>query len=632
MASRTGASAADAILALAPLVDTNKRVIYSSPTSVSADFKVACTAQKQIPLTLVQTLDANMVPTADITSEVDDGSVTVDVSRLTRRTAQLRLVNDDGRFTPNDVTDPFFWNNMFRVYRGLRYIDSLGRETSEYVCLGTFLVDRPEVFVEKNMSVITVDGSDRFKQIATGGFGSDMTFPPGTLVSTVIQAVLFDSGIPLRQTSIDCLLGRFETAPGSSLIPDPSFETSIGSSWANGLASPVIKQYGVTTDWVMYPGNPNASVARVNASGMQTSDGGNWCVSVNGNGAGFSFPNTTFIAGVKYTFSAYFRSSPNAVIPPIVAVIVHSAEDSTDNAFEYFSIMNPLVLTPEQEVSMGDMSQWTQPWMFMKVDWTPTQERVGAVVQFCQEAGSFDWAGSYDANSGTFFPGGTLNMSARPFLMDNVYFGGSAYKSARRVNTSLHWSVGDNRSDFLQNLYDQFALEGYFDVYGIYHVIDSKNPAYDTPVWTFAPGPEAVMLGVTRTQDDLTLVNKVVVKNSDSTTNVTDQIIWTKSITDPLSPYHSSRIGNRVLVYSAPLVTLMEQGIAVLDKLFRENCAIAEQIKLPTVCLPFLDGGDAIQITEPLSGLSDKYQCKRFTVPLRESRMTIESTRAEPVS
>lgn len=190
----------------------SRLTLLATPDTVSDAFIAAITSAKQTPIARVDILEpTSKTVVASVEDDVDDGSVTVDVSRGNRRTFQIRLLNADGRYTPTATMTYFAFNSLVRVYRGFRYIDSRGGETDEFCLLGTFMVDRPEVFVERNMSVMTVDGSDRWKVIASGGFPgptSPRTFAVGTHVNEIIREVAILSGLTDDELNLDQLNDR----------------------------------------------------------------------------------------------------------------------------------------------------------------------------------------------------------------------------------------------------------------------------------------------------------------------------------------------------------------------------------------------------------------------------------------
>lgn len=376
---------------------------------ISTAFSAALQSGVQTVISKVEMLNSTSLAVVSTISDIDDGSVTVDVNRQTRRTFQLRLTNADYVQT---ASDRFPLNSVMRVYRGLRYwSDSAGTTVDEYVLLGTFMIDRVEVFVERNMSVVTIDGSDFWKKIATGGFAYGQSFASGTHVNTVISTAAVASGLTVDQLALD----------------------------------------------------PLAS-------------------------------------------------------------------------------------------------------------WSSAKKQLGA---------------------------------------------------------PLSWEPGDSRSDFIANVAKSFGLSIYFDVSGNLVSKQVVDPDTATEVWTFGSGESSVMLGITKTQNDLKLVNHIIVTGEGSAAQTARAEI---ADNDPTSATYIGTIGDRVMVVSSPLVTTNEQALALAVKTYIENALIDEEIKLPTICLPHLEGDDVIRVIESQwSGTFDKYLAQRFDVPLRESRQVIETKKGRTI-
>lgn len=152
-----------------------------------------------------------------------DGTVDLDVTRGTRRTLTMSLLNPDGAFTPDknalsDIDwDGFFYvNRLIRLWRGVRY-DS-GEE--ELVPIGTFMVDKAETLVERGMSTVVIAGSDLWKKFTKSQFGLPRKFAKGTALNTVIKTLATEAGV--TQINLDPLAGR--TSASNTLQTDKNVE------------------------------------------------------------------------------------------------------------------------------------------------------------------------------------------------------------------------------------------------------------------------------------------------------------------------------------------------------------------------------------------------------------------------
>lgn len=149
-------------------------------------------------------------PTKKITNFISDGNVDIDTSRLIRRTAELTIVNPDGRYTPRKTTadnNPvglIYLNRLILIERGVHY----GRNQHIYVPVGTFMVDIAEVISERNMTIVVLTMSDLAKKISKSYFPRAQEWPKGTPYNTIINQVLDDCGFPIIRRNVDSLLGR----------------------------------------------------------------------------------------------------------------------------------------------------------------------------------------------------------------------------------------------------------------------------------------------------------------------------------------------------------------------------------------------------------------------------------------
>lgn len=141
--------------------------------------------------------------TGDASNILVDGSVDLDVTRAARRTFTATLLNRDGEWSPSsDWAGLFYVDRNIRIWRGLVYSDG----TDELVPVGTFLIDHADVIVERNMSVVNLSGTDRWKKFSKSMFTTPQTFVAGTALNTVIESII--SGATITEWVLDPLLSR----------------------------------------------------------------------------------------------------------------------------------------------------------------------------------------------------------------------------------------------------------------------------------------------------------------------------------------------------------------------------------------------------------------------------------------
>lgn len=147
--------------------------------------------------------DLNVIESLRPTLNVVDGGVDVDITRGNRRTFQMNLLNNNAEFSPGtDLSGLFYVDRAVRIWRGVGY----GADTEELVPAGTFLIDKADVTVERNMSIVTLSGQDRWKMLAKSQFTVPTTYAAATPLNDVFRDMASEAGV--TQLVLDALLDR----------------------------------------------------------------------------------------------------------------------------------------------------------------------------------------------------------------------------------------------------------------------------------------------------------------------------------------------------------------------------------------------------------------------------------------
>ena len=140
---------------------------------------------------------------ADSTNILIDGAVDIDTTRPARRTFTATLLNNFGEWSPeSDWSGLFYVDRLIRLYRGFVFNDG----SEEVVPIGTFYIDHADVEVERNMSLVVLSGTDKWKKIAKSVFTAPVTWNAGTALNTVIIDIV--SGAGVSSMSLDTLGSR----------------------------------------------------------------------------------------------------------------------------------------------------------------------------------------------------------------------------------------------------------------------------------------------------------------------------------------------------------------------------------------------------------------------------------------
>jgi hypothetical protein len=148
----------------------------------------SATSWTQLPK--LEWLNPDLTLKQDLTAEVLDGSVSVELGVESRRGFQLTLENKGGLWTPTNspLTQPLFMNNILRISSGMVLTDG----TIEYVPLGTFRVNR--AMADTEARTIAVDGRDFWKDFSWG-LRFTARFAPSTTLNAIIASLAANVGI-----------------------------------------------------------------------------------------------------------------------------------------------------------------------------------------------------------------------------------------------------------------------------------------------------------------------------------------------------------------------------------------------------------------------------------------------------
>jgi hypothetical protein len=166
-----------------------------------------------------------------------DGVVDVDISRGTRRTMVMSLLNENAEFSPDSQWGGLFYvNRLVRLHRGLVVGGNPDAEQIEWVPLGTFMIDKTETLVERQMSTVVFSGSDLWKKFHKAQFTGTKSWAAGTSYNEIITFLCTNSGVTKYQ--LDPLSNR--PSNSKNITTRLSFEK--GETCGDALSK-------VATDW-----------------------------------------------------------------------------------------------------------------------------------------------------------------------------------------------------------------------------------------------------------------------------------------------------------------------------------------------------------------------------------------------
>lgn len=173
-------------------------------------------------------------PSGDSTDILVDGNVDVDVTRLTRRTFTSNVLNPAGVWSPgSDYSGTFYVNRLIRLWRGIDYGNA-----HELVPIGTFMIDRADIAVERNMSIVVLSGSDLWKKFGKSAFATAKTWAVGDSINTIITYIASQAGV--TRLNLDPLSSRV----AGDKVTSKKFAVEQGDNRGEAIAE-LCKSYGI---------------------------------------------------------------------------------------------------------------------------------------------------------------------------------------------------------------------------------------------------------------------------------------------------------------------------------------------------------------------------------------------------
>jgi len=143
----------------------------------------------------VEILDENENFLEEITTDIIDGSISVDGDRDSKRNFSLTIQNDNNYYTPGSAH--LIWlDKKIKLYIGIKLSDG----TYEYIPQGVFIFTNPKAISKSAQTQVILNGSD--KMAGWGKRVNNLTIAAGVNIGTAIQVVL--NGIESRFNFDDC--------------------------------------------------------------------------------------------------------------------------------------------------------------------------------------------------------------------------------------------------------------------------------------------------------------------------------------------------------------------------------------------------------------------------------------------
>jgi hypothetical protein len=128
----------------------------------------------------------------DFDGRLNQGSITVDMTRDERRMCEMTLINDD--FALNEDPDGGFWyDKIIKAYWGIEYDDAYGQPKRWEMQVGEFMIDR--IDQDRYPYLVKITGRDYTKKCLVSQILNSIQFDPSTPVENIIRALAANAGV-----------------------------------------------------------------------------------------------------------------------------------------------------------------------------------------------------------------------------------------------------------------------------------------------------------------------------------------------------------------------------------------------------------------------------------------------------
>lgn len=226
------------------------------------------------------------------------------------------------------------------------------------------------------------------------------------------------------------------------------------------------------------------------------------------------------------------------------------------------------------------------------------------------------WVNPYVIGAGTNFGTAVQDIvrNRYPLLTEGDFlFTPTSYTTPKLVfgldNSRDPWKAA-------QDMAASVGFELFFDAMGVCTFQPIPDYGSQVPVFTYAEGEEAIILGVQRsTVDEETYSHWIVSGTSSSNTGVPPR--GEAKDTNPESPtYYLGDFGDVPNFWSSPYVVSVAQATTIATALLNTTLGSMEEVNFPAIVNPAHEAGDVVAIVRKRARIDDVYVMENFSIPL----------------
>lgn len=534
------------------------------------------------------------------------GQVTVDYSRDERRALELQLDNTDGGL--QNAPGSIWYDKVIKVFHGVEISDpDIPVETTIYV---------PKILIIENVGTGGTDQEPLFRSILNAAGYTDIT--TNTSITTLGALVGYDIIVslcnqfdsekgPLLQAAYEAGYSVFTSGNDTSEVDFPEMikDTAL-----------VANQGSPTNEWTMAPNPDYAHLDLVQGwtayTGFSTDTDGRYIISIPVNVIPISKTTQVTAEGSKTVYNiigtgngrgGYWIHMQDFFLTPT------QAQNFLVKAFNY---LQPIIV--QEEVYNGQIGEFDVDRIseshFPRVmniqgrDYTKRclLSKFTAAVNIQVGINPEEVIGNLAANSGI-----------TKFLLD--YSGTS-------VGRDFFYEAGTERWQAMKDIAEAYNYEIYFNSQGYLVLRRFQDPVTATPIATLKThAADAGLITYEKSTNDTRLFNHIIViGEATDIAPVQAEAINTVSG----SPSSIAEIGDRVHVYSSPIITDRVQAQEVADSLLKIMALEEYDLNFTHIALSWLDAGEVVTFVDPSPAPGDptKFLVTQFEIPLSLGAMT----------
>ena len=198
------------------------------------------------------------------------------------------------------------------------------------------------------------------------------------------------------------------------------------------------------------------------------------------------------------------------------------------------------------------------------------------------------------------------------------------------LSSDMSFNAGTSRWDIVKGALDSFGYERFFDAFGNFVVRKFLDPSTAPVIQTFGTGPDGTLVTYQKSVNDSRIYNHVIVTApaSDGDPNPIGYF-GEAQVTDPASPTHRDRIGDRVLPIEAPWISSDIEAQELAQTRLQVTALESYELNFSSIYYPWLEAGEIVRIIDPdaLATEPDRFLMDTISYPLSLGPMSATGKR-----